>query len=85
MFICLIEALEKLFSYSYLPFSTSTTLEISSGLRPERISSSFPASLWSASNLILLPIWNLQKLHGRKLDNLIWELFIYVPFRFHEY
>jgi hypothetical protein len=43
-------------SYTNLSFSTSTTLEISSGALPDLLSKFLPASLWRASNLILLPI-----------------------------
>lgn len=40
--------------YAYLSFSTSTTLEMSSGALPDLLSSFFPASLCRASYLILL-------------------------------
>ena len=38
--------------HTYLLFSTSTTLEISSGALPDLLSNILPASLWRASNLI---------------------------------
>lgn len=40
--------------YTYLSFSTRTTLEISSGALPDLLSNILPASLWSASYLIVL-------------------------------
>lgn len=57
----------------YLSFSTSTTLEISSGALPDLLNSFFPASLCRASNRILLGIksstglWN-EKSFGQKFN-----------------